>query len=113
MSIDLTRHVQPAFEQTAQRNGHIAALAAAEHIISSSPVIPADVTTRCRSWATNEPGIDLFFYDAPNDVRRFGAHFGLAVAERITTSGASEVKAEGTVHGVQVRAWCLTGSVSS
>lgn len=113
MTINLSHPVPSVSAETAHRDGHMAALAAAESICSASPVIPCEVETRCRPWATGQPSIVLHFFDAPNDVRRFGAHFGLAVADRIAGDGVTEVEAEGVVNGVQVRAWCRVSVMPS
>lgn len=114
MTINLTRPLPEVSVETAQRDGHMAALAAAEHIISTSPVIPAEVETRCRPWATGQLFIVLHFFDAPGDVRTFADHFGLAVADRVVNDFVSEVEAEGVVYGVQVRAWCrITSAVAA
>ncbi|WP_326811687.1 hypothetical protein [Streptomyces scopuliridis] len=107
MTINLTDPVGEVSVETAQRDGHMTALAAAEHLISTSPVIPAELETRCRPWATGQLVIILHFFDAPDDVRAFAEHFDLAVGERVVDdSQVFEVEAEGVVSGVQVRAWC-------
>lgn len=110
MTINLTRPAPAVSVETAHRDGHMAALAAAQHIISTSPVMPAEVETRCLPWATAERQIVLHFFDAPDAVREFATSFGLAVADRVTDNGMNEVKAEGVVSGVQVRAWCYSSS---
>lgn len=100
MTINLTK---PA--GTAQRDGHMTALSAAEHIISESPVMPSELETRCRSYAPGEPYLVLHFFDAPGDVEKFAAYFGLTYSERRLPDGRSETATEGLVRGVQVRAW--------
>ncbi|MFI1889880.1 hypothetical protein [Streptomyces jumonjinensis] len=84
----------------------MAALAVAEHIISTSPVIPAEIEARCRPWAVSQLTIVLHFFDSPEAVRAFAAAFGLAVADRVAGDGVSEVQAEGVVNGCEVQAWC-------
>lgn len=110
MSINLTRPAPAAAVAAAHRDGHMAAFAAAEHIISTSPVIPTEVETRCRPWATYEQVVILHFFDAPDSVRQFAEHFALAVADRVAGDGVDEVEATGVIFGVQVRAWCRVSS---
>jgi hypothetical protein len=40
----------PEQQDTAQRDGFMAALAAAEQFISASPVLPSSMDIRCYSW---------------------------------------------------------------
>jgi hypothetical protein len=105
VTIDLTRRLPEVSIETAQRDGHMSALAAAEHIMSTSPVVPNVVETHCKPWATSTPRVVAYFFDAPGDLRQFAQHFALAVSDRLIDDEVTEVAAEGFVYGVEVRAW--------
>ncbi|WP_228975028.1 hypothetical protein [Streptomyces sp. DH12] len=105
MAIDLTRRLPEVSIETAQRDGHMSALAAAEHIMSTSPVVPTVLETHCKPWATTTPRVVAYFFDAPADVRQFAEHFALVLTRRSVDDEVTEVAARGVVYGVEVRAW--------
>jgi hypothetical protein len=112
LAIDLTRRLPEVSIETAQRDGHMSALAAAEHIMSTSPVVPTSLETRCMPWAVGAPELVLHFFDAPDDVREFAAYFSLSLTEVSLDDEVVEVAAEGVVHGLTVRAWSRTTAVA-
>lgn len=109
MTIETTAAPEPGTE-TAQRFGHMAALAAAEHIISSSPVLPTSVQVYCPVWAT-EPSLRLYFHDAPDAVRAFAEAFGGSVSVEENASDAKVyTSAVGEVQKIRFEAWALSAA---
>lgn len=106
VTINLVAPVAEVSNETLQRDGHMTALSVAEHIMSTSPVIPAELETHCKPWSVGRLELVLHFFDAPDDVRTFAEHFWLALSDTVCADGIPEVSATGVISGVQVRAWC-------
>jgi hypothetical protein len=106
VTINLLAPAPEVSAETAQRDGHMTALSVAEHIISTSPVIPTELETHCKPWSVNRVELVLHFFDAPAAVRHFGEHFKLSVYDAARGDHGTDVIAEGVISGVQVRAWC-------
>ncbi|WP_236241120.1 hypothetical protein [Streptomyces sp. CC228A] len=91
---------------SAQLRGYMAALSAAEHVLSSSPVLPASVSVERASWAES-PIVRVYFHYDPEAVRVFAERFGCAVS--VEERGRSVyTAATGVVCGVRFEAWALT-----
>lgn len=102
-----TQITAPAEQDTRQRDGFMAALAAAEQFISTSPVLPSSMDIRCYPWDCT-PEISPYFHGRAEAVREFAAFFGAEVSERIHDDGRVNTEAVGRVNGVAFRAWSLT-----
>ncbi|MEV6450960.1 hypothetical protein AB0M75_06595 [Streptomyces anulatus] len=90
----------------ARRDGYLAATAAAEHILSTTPVLPVDVDVRLAEW-NDGPVLVINFHQAPHQVREFASHFGTAVAELPHGEGRVRIETTGTVAGVRFEAYTL------
>jgi hypothetical protein len=105
VTINLADPVGEVSTETAQRDGHMTALSVAEHIMSTSPVIPTALETRCTPWDVKRLELVLHFYEVPDDVRLFAETFKLTFSKDTRGDGKPVVRADGVVSGVQVRAW--------
>ncbi|MFJ9979649.1 hypothetical protein [Streptomyces cyaneofuscatus] len=95
-------------QDLARRDGYLAALAAAEHLLSTTPVLPVRVEVSLAEW-DNGPSIILTFHKAPEAVRLFATHVGTEVAER--PHGERSVRTETfgvTESGIPFEAYALT-----
>ncbi|MER6598930.1 hypothetical protein [Streptomyces parvus] len=91
----------------ARRDGYLAAMAGAEHILSTTPVLPVDVDVRLAEW-DNGPHLVINFHKRPDQVRTFAAHFGTEVSERPHGEGSIRVETFGTTEsGVRFEAYTL------
>lgn len=91
--------------------GLMAALAVAEQLAASSPVVPSSARADEHSgWLVDQQhpiGVHLYFHRDEAAVRAFADHFGAETAsvvdgpDRLTT-------ANGALNGVPFRAWTLT-----
>ncbi|MFD6587305.1 hypothetical protein ACFWED_10530 [Streptomyces anulatus] len=91
----------------ARRDGYLQALAAAEHIMSTTPVLPVDIDVRLAEW-DNGPHLVLTFHKRPDQVRTFAAHFGTDVNEHPHGEGSIRVDTFGTTEsGVRFEAYTL------
>jgi hypothetical protein len=103
----------PEQQDTAQRDGFMAALAAAEQFISASPVLPSSMDIRCYSWDPT-PEAAPYFHDRPDAVRVFAEYFGGTVTERLNYPDRADsdvmTEARGEVNGVAFRAWALAAA---
>ncbi|PJN38956.1 hypothetical protein CG747_20640 [Streptomyces sp. CB02959] len=106
MGINLIR---PAAVADAQRRGHMAALSAAEHIVSICPQAPDTVTVTCSPWAPEKPTVRLYFHRSEDGVK--------ALARELTTETTTRPHSDDDpapytfvdtiVNGVPVHAWTL------
>ncbi|WP_367139774.1 MULTISPECIES: hypothetical protein [Streptomyces] len=94
-----------------QRRGHLAALAVAEHLLSISPIMPTDVTTKCAPYEIDKPSLDLHFHKSPEGVRALASVLGAEVtaAPHSESDHRLFTSMETVVSGVPVRAWALGG----
>ncbi|MFF3034638.1 hypothetical protein ACFVS7_26965 [Streptomyces rubiginosohelvolus] len=84
-------------QELARRDGYLAALSAAEQMLSTSPVLPTHVDVRLAPW-DDGPYLVISFHKDPAAVHAFAAHFDTEVAElphletdiRIETNGTTE-----------------------
>ncbi|MYW99908.1 MULTISPECIES: hypothetical protein [unclassified Streptomyces] len=90
----------------ARRDGYLAAMAAAEHILSTTPVLPVDVDVRLAEW-NNGPTLVIGFHKDPDQVRAFASHFGTEVAELPHGEGRVRIETTGTMAGVRFEAYTL------
>lgn len=112
---DLTDQTIPAPESpaaeplTPQRHGFMAALGAAETMLSSSPVLPISIEIHCTPWDVAGVRVEPYFHLDPDSVQAFAEHIGgdLSTRDRL---GDLLTEARGVVNGVPVRAWSLTDS---
>lgn len=93
-------------ELGAQLRGYVAAFAAAEHVLATSPVLPTSVTVEGAPWAS-APTVRPYFHNGPASVRAFGERFGCEVSEQRRGRDVYTA-ATGMVHGVAFEAWSLT-----
>ncbi|MEU4920223.1 hypothetical protein AB0G29_12790 [Streptomyces parvus] len=94
-------------QELARRDGYLQALAAAEHIMSTTPVLPVDIDVRLAEW-DNGPHLVINFHKRPDQVRTFAAHFGTEVSERPHGEGSIRVETFGTTEsGVRFEAYTL------
>jgi hypothetical protein len=106
VTIEITAPPAPGSE-TARRFGYIAALSAAEHVVSTSPVVPTSVDIYCSPW-TDGPSLRVYFHDSPDDVRAFSEAFGGTVSEDERSEGTQlHTAAVGAVAGIPFEAWAL------
>ncbi|MFE1731625.1 hypothetical protein ACFW6X_15900 [Streptomyces bacillaris] len=95
-------------QDLARRDGYLTALAAAEHILSTTPVLPTNVDVRLAEWDSG-PHLVINFHKDPAAVRQFAAHFNTGVSERAHADGAVRVETIGvTDSGVRFEAYTLT-----
>ncbi|NUS58647.1 MAG: hypothetical protein HOV66_27920 [Streptomycetaceae bacterium] len=107
MTIEITAPPDPGSD-TARRYGYIAALSAAEHVLSTTPVIPTDVTIQCAPW-DGGPLLRIHFHNAPDAVRAFSEAFGGTVTEEEGRDGETRhTTAVGVVAGLPFEAWAVT-----
>lgn len=95
--------------ELAQRKGHMAALAAAEHIMSIAPFVPENITTACRPWAASTPSLDIYFHHSAAAVEAFASALDVPV-KREPRSGDHpkvHVSVEGEVLDIPVLIWTL------
>ncbi len=91
----------------ARRDGYLAALDAAAHIIKTTPVLPTHIDTRLSEWEAG-PSLALTFHKDPAAVHRFAAHVGTEVSERPHGKGSICVETIGvTESGVRFEAYTL------
>ncbi|MET9096190.1 hypothetical protein ABZX72_29345 [Streptomyces cyaneofuscatus] len=95
-------------QDLARRDGYLAALSAAEHILSRTPVLPVRVDVSLAEW-DNGPHITLTFHQDPAAVRRFAAHVGTEVTERPHSEKSVRTETFGaTESGISFEAYTLT-----
>lgn len=94
--------------ELARRDGYMDALSVSEQMMSTTPVLPTEMTVVLAPWSGG-PTIRWMFHEDPAAVAAVGAHFGLPVTERPNRPKGTltHVSATGTVSGVQVEAWAL------
>ncbi len=68
-------------QDLARRDGYLTALSAAEHMLSTAPVLPTRVSVELPPWADGGPLISLSFHDSAAEVHAFAAHVGTEVTE--------------------------------
>ncbi|MEU1309429.1 hypothetical protein ABZ419_11115 [Streptomyces cinnamoneus] len=109
MSIEST---EPSNE--AQRRGHMAALAASEHVGSVAPSLPMEITVRCAPWG-EPPEIRAFFYQSAEGVRALAQVLGFEVTTESRGQDGTElyVSATGSVRGIEFEAWTLVDSAAA
>lgn len=95
------------------RSGLMRALAVAERIISTTPVIPTDIRAifDCHH---NAYVVEVYFHQAPGRVAGFAKAFGTtAVTRQLTDEDPRPyVDATGELDGVPFHAWCLGVAIS-
>ncbi|MGA5472569.1 hypothetical protein ACPCUK_27820 [Streptomyces arboris] len=95
-------------QDLARRDGYLAALSAAEHILSRTPVLPVDVDVRLAEWDAG-PHLVINFHKDPSAVHAFAAHFGTEVTEQPHSNGDIRVETFGVAeNGVRFEAYTLT-----
>ncbi|MFD5903620.1 hypothetical protein ACFWHG_19275 [Streptomyces microflavus] len=94
-------------QELARRDGYLAALSAAEHILSTTPVLPTDVDVRLAPWDAG-PHLVINFHKDPAAVHAFAAHFGTEVSEVPHSEGSVRIETTGiTETGVRFEAYTL------
>lgn len=94
--------------ELARRDGYMDALAATEHMMSTTPVLPTATHVELAPWSDG-PLVRWTFHRDPAAVAVFAAHFGLPVTERPHDPEGTSIctSAEGLVSGVRVEAYAL------
>ncbi|MFI2358190.1 hypothetical protein OG582_11755 [Streptomyces anulatus] len=91
----------------ARRDGYLQALAAAEHMLSTAPVLPTNVDVRLAHW-DDGPCLVFSYHKDPAAVREFAAHFGTEVAEHPHLEDGIRIETAGTTEsGVRFEAYTL------
>lgn len=106
MSSDRTAPVALA---DAQRRGHMAALSAAEHVVSICPQLPDTVTITCTSWASGEPSVRLYFHQSVVGVEALAHELATPAATRPHSDDdpAPYTSLNAVVRGIPVHACTL------
>lgn len=101
------------------RDQMIHACALAEHIISTAPVLPTDITVHCRrglrnnyAFATDEVDVRVYLHRNRDAVEAYQAAFGGDVSESTHDDGAVYVAVSGSMFGCRFEAWTLLSAVS-
>ncbi|MFG2722678.1 hypothetical protein ACGFW5_30930 [Streptomyces sp. NPDC048416] len=106
MTIEITPAPAPGSED-ARRYGYIAALSTAEHVVSTSPVVPTEVNINCTPWSDG-PSLRIYFHDSADDIRAFAEAFSGTVAEEERPDGERlHTSAVGSIAGIPFEAWTL------
>jgi hypothetical protein len=90
--------------EAAPRDSYMAALSAAEHIVSTAPAIPTHIRIE------DDGELDIYFHRSAQDVEKFAAAFGVVTSTRPhTDKPGSDIytSAHGRVNGVPFRVWTL------
>lgn len=98
----------PSQQTEALRTEFLAAQAAAQHIITTTPVLPHGIEAR---RSLGEVVLQIYFHDSIGNVFRFGRHFGAEVTTRRHTKKPDSdlyTSAVGAINGVRFEAWTLT-----
>ncbi|WP_274031447.1 hypothetical protein [Streptomyces sp. MMBL 11-1] len=91
----------------ARRDGYLQALAAAEHMLSTAPVLPTHMDVRLAPW-DDGPCLVFSFHKEPAAVHEFAAHFGTQVTEHPHLEVDIRVETVGiTESGVRFEAYTL------
>ncbi|MFJ8842986.1 hypothetical protein ACIRFF_08790 [Streptomyces cyaneofuscatus] len=94
-------------QDLARRDGYLAALAAAEHLLSTTPVLPVRVDVSLAEWDSG-PHIVFTFHRDPAAVSRFAAHVGTEVAVRPHAEKSVRTETFGvTESGIPFEAYTL------
>lgn len=98
-------------QELARRDGYMAALAATEQMMSTTPVLPTDTSIELAPWSDGPQIRWTFHKDAPA-VAAFAEHFAIPVTERPHNDAGTTtyVSAVGAVNGVQVEAYALVAT---
>ncbi|MEU2764298.1 hypothetical protein [Streptomyces sp. NPDC007094] len=94
-------------QELARRDGYLTALAAAEHILSTTPVLPVHIDVRLAEW-NDGPTLVMTFHQRVDQVHAFAAHVGTEVSEQPHGEGSIRVETVGTTEsGVRFEAYTL------
>ncbi|CAO0828618.1 hypothetical protein SMICM17S_07429 [Streptomyces microflavus] len=84
-------------QELARRDGYLAALSAAEHILSTTPVLPTNLDVRLAPWNAR-PYLAINFHKDPAAVHAFAAHFDTEVTERPHGESSVHIETTGTTE---------------
>lgn len=106
MSNDFT---SPAAVADAQRRSYMAALSAAEHVVSVCPQLPSSVTINCGNWAPDEASIRLYFHDSEAGVAALARELAVETTTRPhgDDKPAPYTSLNAVVNDIPVEAWTL------
>lgn len=92
----------------ARRDAYMAALAASEQMMSSTPVLPTATNVDMAPW-DDGPTIRWCFHQDPGAVAALAAHFGVSVTERPHNDEGTTtyVSTTGAIDGIQFEAYAL------
>ncbi|MFF7012263.1 hypothetical protein ACFY9Y_22305 [Streptomyces fimicarius] len=95
-------------QDLARRDGYLTALSAAEHMLSTAPVLPTRVSVELPPWGDGGPLISLSFHDSAAEVHAFAAHFGTDVTERPHLEHDIRIETLGTTEaGIRFEAYTI------
>ncbi|MEU6614441.1 hypothetical protein [Streptomyces parvus] len=95
-------------QELARRDGYLSAMSAAEHMLSTSPVLPTRLTVELSPWAEGGPVISFSFHNSAAELHAFAAHFGTEVTETPHPNGDIRIETSGTTEsGVRFEAYTL------
>ncbi|MGA5635011.1 hypothetical protein [Streptomyces lydicamycinicus] len=104
-----TDSISPAAVADAQRRGYMAALSAAEHVISICPQLPSSLDIRCGAWAPDAPEVRLYFHDSEVGVAALARELAVETTTRPHSDNkpAPYTSLNTVVNGIPVEAWTL------